>query len=60
MNTKFLTSVMVWGVVSNKGDMMLPHSFSQSVRVNAVVYIEVLELSSLISLLLALGKPYLL
>jgi hypothetical protein len=39
---KFPVTVMVQGVVSNKGDMMPPHVFKASLRVNTDVYIDVL------------------
>jgi hypothetical protein len=42
MKTKFLATVMVLGVVSNKGDMMPPHVFKAGLRVNIDVYIDVL------------------
>ncbi len=41
MQMKFLATVMVLGVVSNKGDMILPHVFEASLRVNTDVYIDV-------------------
>ncbi|XP_046868909.1 uncharacterized protein LOC124461437 [Drosophila willistoni] len=43
MHTKFPATVMVLGVVSNKGHVMPPHFFSQGLRVNSAAYIEVLE-----------------
>jgi hypothetical protein len=42
MKTKFPATVMVLGVVSNKGDMMPPHVFEPGLRVNIDVYIDVL------------------
>ena len=35
MSTKFPKTVMVLGVVSNKGDVMPPHVFEAGLRVNA-------------------------
>jgi hypothetical protein len=40
--TKFPATVMVLGVVSNKGDVMPPHIFEASLRVNTDMYIDVL------------------
>ena len=40
-NTKYSASVMVLGVVSSKGDIMLPHFFETGQRVNAKQYIHV-------------------
>lgn len=42
MCTKFPASVMVLGIVSNKGHEMLPHFYPQGLRVNVAAYIEVL------------------
>jgi hypothetical protein len=42
MKTKFPATVMVLGVVSNKGDMMPPNVFEPGLRVNIDVYIDVL------------------
>ncbi len=41
--TKFPVNVMVLGVVSNQGDVMPPHIFDVGLKVNAEVYVEVLE-----------------
>jgi len=43
MHTKFPATVMILGVVSNKGHVMPPHFFSQKLQVNAATYIEVLK-----------------
>ena len=43
MHTKFPSSVMVLGVVSNEGHVMPPHLFQEGIRVNAAGYIRVLE-----------------
>ena len=43
MQTKFPSSVMVLGVVSNEGHVMRPHFFQEGLRVNADGYIRVLE-----------------
>lgn len=43
MHTKFPSSVMVLGVVSNEGHVMPPHFFPQGLRVNAAAYIETLD-----------------
>ena len=50
MHTKFPASVMVLGVVSNEGDVMPPHFFTEGLRVNAAAYTEVLEKSSSLGL----------
>ena len=42
MATKFPATVMVLGVVSNKGDVMPPHVFEAGLRVNAEVYLDVM------------------
>ena len=42
MTTKFPATVMVLGVVSDKGDVMPPHLFEASLRVNAEVYLDVM------------------
>lgn len=38
-----IISVMVFGVASNEGHMMPSHFFAESLRVNFVAYIEILE-----------------
>ena len=43
MATKFPATVMVLGVVSNKGDVMPPYVFEAGLRVNADVYLDVLR-----------------
>ena len=43
MSTKFPSTVMVLGVVSNEGDVMPPHFFKRGLRVNADIYIDVLR-----------------
>ena len=45
MKTKFLTTVMVFGVVSSEGHIMPPHIFEVSLKVNTKVYLDVLYLS---------------
>ena len=42
MATKFPATVMVLGVVSNKGDVMPPHVFEAGLKVNTEVYLNVL------------------
>ncbi len=42
IKTKFPATLMVLGVVSNKGDVMPPHVFETGFRVNTNVYIDVL------------------
>jgi hypothetical protein len=42
MKTKFPATVMVLGVVSNKGDVMPPHIFESGLRVNTDVYLDVM------------------
>ena len=42
MHTMFPASIMVLGVMSNEGHVMVPHFFRQGLRVNEV-FIEVLE-----------------
>jgi hypothetical protein len=37
MKTKFPATVMVLGVVSNKGDVMPPHIFETGLRVNTKI-----------------------
>ncbi len=43
MSTKFPATVMVLGVVSNEGDVMMPHIFPKGLRVNRAEYIKVLD-----------------
>ena len=43
MHTKFLSSVMILGVVNSEGHVMPPHVFQEGLRVNADGYIRVLE-----------------
>ena len=43
MQTKFLATVMVFGIVSLDGDVMLPHIFPEGLRVNSDIYIELLK-----------------
>ena len=43
MKTKFLATVMVFGVVSNDGHIMLPHIFEVSLKVNTKVYLDVMK-----------------
>jgi hypothetical protein len=42
MKTKFPATVMVPGVVSNKGDVMPPHIFEAGLRVDTKIYLDVL------------------
>ena len=41
MKTKFLATVMVFGVVSSEGHIMPPHIFEVSLKVNTKVYLDV-------------------
>lgn len=43
MHTKFPSSLMILGVVSNEGHVMPPYFFPQGLRINASVYIEALD-----------------
>ena len=43
MKTKFLAMVMVFGVVSREGHIMLPHIFEVGLKVNTKVYLDVLK-----------------
>ena len=43
MKTKFLATVMVFGVVSSEGHIMLPHIFEVGLKVNTKVYLDVLK-----------------
>lgn len=43
MHTEFLFSLMVLGVVSNKGGVMPSHFFPQCLRVNVAAYTDELE-----------------
>ena len=43
MKTKFLATVMVFGVVSNEGHIMPPHIFEVGLRVNTKVYLDALK-----------------
>ena len=43
MKTKFLATVMVFGVVSSKGHIMPPHIFEIGLKVNTKVYLDVLK-----------------
>ena len=43
MKTKFLTTVMVFGVVSNEGHIMPTHIFEAGLKVNTKVYLDVLK-----------------
>ena len=43
MKTKFLATVMVFGVVSSESHIMLPHIFELGVKVNTKVYLDVLK-----------------
>ena len=42
MKTKFLATVMVFGVVSSEGHIMPPHIFEVGLKVNTKVYLDVL------------------
>ena len=46
MKTKFPATVMVLGVVSNKGDVMPPYIFEAGLRVNTDVYIDSIQKTS--------------
>ena len=43
MKTKFPSTVMVFGVVSSEGHIMLPHIFEVDLKVNTKVYLDVLK-----------------
>lgn len=43
MHSKFLTSVMVLGVVNNERHVMTPHLLTQGRRANAIAYVETLH-----------------
>ena len=43
MRTKFLATVMVFGVVSSEGHIMPPHIFEVGLKVNPKVYLDVLK-----------------
>ena len=43
MKTKFLATVMVFGVVSSEGHIMPPHTFEVGLKVNTKVYLDVLK-----------------
>ena len=43
MKTKFLATVMVFGVVSSEGYIMPPHIFEVGLKVNTKVYLDVLN-----------------
>ena len=43
MKTKFPATVMVFGVVSSEGHIMLPHIFVIGLKVNTKVYLDVLK-----------------
>jgi len=49
MGTKFPTTVMVPGVVSNEGDVMPPHNFAKGLMIDTKKYLEVLK---------EVGKPW--
>ena len=44
MKTKFLATVMVFGVVSSEGHIMPPHIFRVGLKVNIKVYLDVLKI----------------
>ena len=43
MKTKFLATVMVFGVVSSEGHIMPPHIFEVGLKVNTKMYLDVLK-----------------
>ena len=43
MKTKFLATVMVFGVVSSEGHIIPPHTFEVGLKVNSKVYLNVLK-----------------
>ena len=43
MKTKFPATVMIFGVVSSEGHIMLPHIFEVGLKVNTKVYLDVLK-----------------
>ena len=47
MQTKFLTTVIVFGVVSSEGHVMPPYIFQKGLKINTVEYLKVLEMNVL-------------
>jgi hypothetical protein len=43
ITTKFLATVILLGVVSNKGDMRLSNFFARGLKINAEEYVKVLR-----------------
>ena len=43
MKTKFPSTVIVFGVVSSEGHIMPPHIFEVGLKVNTIVYLDVLK-----------------
>ena len=43
MKTKFLATVMVFGVVSSEGQIMQPHIFEVGLKINTKGYLDVLK-----------------
>ena len=43
MSTKFLTNVMVLGIVCSEGDVMTPYFFDQGLKITAEVYLKILQ-----------------
>ena len=43
MKTKFLATVMVFGVISSESHIMLPHIFKADLKVNTKVYLDMLK-----------------
>ena len=59
MQTKFPATVMVFGVVSSEGHIMLPYIFQKGLKVNTVEYLKVLEMHILSWICkVADGRPY--
>ena len=59
MQTKFPATVMVLGLISSEGHVMLPYIFQKGLKVNTVEYLKVLEMHILPWIRkVANGKPY--
>ena len=43
INTRFATTIMVFGVIPSKVDVMPPHVFEKESRVNTEVYLKVMK-----------------
>ena len=59
MQTKFLATVMVFGVVLSEGHIMLPYIFPKGLMVNTVEHLKILEMHLLLWIYkVAAGRPY--